>query len=135
VLLGHLLARYSYFVILRNEDRMAEFPLNGIAHVDIAGPDGVALQQFYREVFDWEVTAKGAGYALVTTPDGGPNGAIVEAETSSVTIAVVVADLAATLERAVGFGGSELMSPMDNGWVLKAQLCDPAGNAVTLIQR
>ena len=31
-------------------------------------------------------------------------------------------------------GGAVVMEPTDNGWVTKAQVTDPAGNVVTLIE-
>jgi predicted enzyme related to lactoylglutathione lyase len=33
-----------------------------------------------------------------------------------------------------GPGGTVLMPPTDNGWVVKALVADPAGNALSLIQ-
>ena len=32
-------------------------------------------------------------------------------------------------------GGEVVMPPTDNGWVVKAQVRDPAGNVLTLIQQ
>jgi predicted enzyme related to lactoylglutathione lyase len=46
-----------------------------------------------------------------------------------------VDDLSAAVERATALGGTVVMPPTDNGWVVKAQVTDPAGNPVTLIQR
>ncbi|MGL5929011.1 MAG: VOC family protein [Dermatophilaceae bacterium] len=114
---------------------MPEHAANAIAHVDIAGPDHQALSRFYGEVFGWEITPRGPGYAQVGTPDGGPDGALVEAEQAGLAVGVAVDDVAASLAVAVQAGGRELMPPTDNGWVVKAQVSDPAGNAVTLIQR
>jgi predicted enzyme related to lactoylglutathione lyase len=105
-----------------------------IVHFDIAGPDEPAQQRFYADVFGWTVDVKGPGYALVGTPSGGPDGALVEAEAAAVTLGVGVSDLAEAVQRAVAAGGSVRMPPTDNGWVVKAQVCDPAGNVLTLIQ-
>jgi uncharacterized protein len=107
---------------------------NPIVHIDIAGPDEEAQRRFYAELFGWTVAPQGPGYALVTTPDGSPDGALVEAETGSVTFGVAVADLAAAVALASRLGASVVMPPTDNGWVVKAQVSDPAGNVVTLIQ-
>jgi uncharacterized protein len=107
---------------------------NPIVHLDIAGPDEEAQRRFYAELFGWTVAPQGPGYALVTTPDGSPDGALVEAETGSVTFGVAVADLAAAVALASRLGASVVMPPTDNGWVVKAQVSDPAGNVVTLIQ-
>lgn len=47
---------------------------------------------------------------------------------------VVVGDLDAALASASAAGGEVTMPAMDNGWVVKGQVSDPAGNRVTLIQ-
>ena len=103
-----------------------------IIHFDISGPDDEDLRGFYRDVFDWTVDDKGPGYALVETP--GLRGAVVEADAPSITLGVGVADLAAAVDSAVAHGAALVMPPTDNGWVTKAQIADPCGNVVTLIQ-
>ncbi|MEM8904667.1 MAG: VOC family protein [Actinomycetota bacterium] len=105
-----------------------------IVHLDIAGPDEEPLRRFYSELLGWEVRPMGPGYALVTTPDGSPDGAIVEAERSSVSFGVAVPDLPAAVARAEATGAEIVMPPTDNGWVNKAQIADPAGNVVTLVE-
>ena len=107
---------------------------NGIGHFDIAGPDLSPLGTFYATVLGWQVTPRGPGYAILTTPEGSPNGALVEAEDASLTIGIVVPDLSAALTSAEQNGGSIAMPFTDNGWVKKAQVRDPAGNLLTLIQ-
>jgi len=106
-----------------------------VVHFDITGPNEKEQHLFYAALLGWRVDAKGPGYALVQTPDGGPNGALIDAETASVAIGVAVADLDAALAHAVELGGSVLMPRTDNGWVVKAQVADPAGNVLTLIQQ
>lgn len=105
-----------------------------IVHVDISGPDDGPLHAFYAELLGWEVKPMGPGYALVATPEGSPDGAIVEAEEPGVTIGVAVPDLAAAVARSADLGASVVMPPTDNGWVNKAQITDPAGNLLTLIE-
>jgi predicted enzyme related to lactoylglutathione lyase len=107
---------------------------NAIVHIDISGPDPVAQHRFYGQLFEWEVDEKGPGYALVRTPHGGPDGALVEADSASVAFGVAVADLAGAVDKATALGGTVVMPPTDNGWVVKAQVTDPAGNLITLIQ-
>lgn len=107
---------------------------NGFGHFDIAGPDIAPLASFYSALFGWEVTPQGPGYAMVATPEGGPNGAIVETETASLTFGVVVPDLDRVLALAASQGGTVVLPKTDNGWVKKAQIADPAGNTLTLIQ-
>jgi predicted enzyme related to lactoylglutathione lyase len=105
-----------------------------IVHIDITGPDEQAQQRFYAEFLGWSVDPKGPGYALVTTPDGGPDGALIEAEAGGVSFGVAVPDLDAALTRVAELGGAVTMPRTDNGWVVKAQVADPAGNVMTLIQ-
>jgi predicted enzyme related to lactoylglutathione lyase len=107
---------------------------NGFGHFDIAGPDIGPLTSFYSKLFGWDVTPQGPGYAMVATPEGGPNGAIVETETASLTFGVVVPDLDKALAMAAAEGGMVVLPKTDNGWVKKAQIADPAGNTLTLIQ-
>ena len=110
------------------------YPMNGIGHFDVSGPDIEALRSFYAGVFDWGVTPRGPGYAMVATPEGGPDGALVEAEFATLTMGVVVPNLDKALAAAEAKGGSIAMPVLDNGWVKKAQVRDPAGNLLTLIQ-
>ena len=107
---------------------------NGFGHFDIAGPELEPLRQFNSSLFSWDVTPRGPGYAMVATPEGGPNGAIVETPTASLTFGVVVPDLEGTLAMAAAKGGRVVLPKTDNGWVKKAQIADPAGNILTLIQ-
>lgn len=107
---------------------------NTIGHFDVAGPRLDELRAFYSAVFGWSVDVRGPGYASIATPDGCANGAIVEAEESALTIGVIVPELARALDAAVAQGGTVAMPVTDNGWVVKAQIVDPAGNRVTLIQ-
>ena len=107
---------------------------NGFGHFDIAGPDLEPLQHFYSTLFGWDVTPRGPGYAMVATPEGGPNGAIVETPSPSLVFGVVVPDLDGALTTAAAQGGRVVLPATDNGWVKKAQIADPAGNVLTLIQ-
>ena len=107
---------------------------NGFGHFDIAGPELATLSRFYSTLFGWEVTPRGPGYAMVATPEGGPNGAIVETPEASLVFGVVVPDLDKALQMAAQEGGKVTLPKTDNGWVKKAQIADPAGNLLTLIQ-
>lgn len=107
---------------------------NGFGHFDIAGPELEPLAHFYATLFGWDVTPRGPGYAMVATPEGSPNGAIVETPSASLTFGVVVPDLDSALVQAEAEGGKVVLPKTDNGWVKKAQIADPAGNVLTLIQ-
>ena len=113
---------------------MSQFAPNAIGHFDVCGPDAAALQAFYSGLFGWLATPKGPGYSLLETPEGSPNGAIVEADSPALTMGIVVPDLNAVIEAATRHGGAVVMPVTDNGWVKKAMLRDPAGNVVTVIQ-
>src|ERR687892_81801 len=63
--------------------------VNGIAHFDVFGPEPEALHSFYARVFGWEIDVKGPGYALVHTPEGAPDGAVVEVELTGLAPASV----------------------------------------------
>jgi len=108
-------------------------PAKAVVHFDISGPNEQDLHRFYGELLDWQVDPKGPGYAQVQTP-GGLRGAIVDGAQPGVTLGVLVPDLAAATAHAVELGGAVVMPPTNNGWVTKAQVKDPAGNVLTLIQ-
>jgi predicted enzyme related to lactoylglutathione lyase len=112
--------------------RMTPTP-SAVAHFDVMCPEPELLHTFYADVFGWEVDPRGPGYALVHTPGDAPDGAIVEAEHAELTIGIVVRDLDAAVAAAVERGGTVVMPPTDNGWVVKAQVADPAGNRLSLI--
>ncbi len=78
--------------------------------------------------------SRGPGYSSLTTPGGAQRGAIVESDDAAITLAVGVPDLEQTLRRARELGGTVLMEPVDNGWVIKATITDPAGNRLNLIR-
>jgi len=107
---------------------------SSVAHFDVAGPDTGRLHRFYGRVFGWQVDEQGPGYALVRTPDGSADGAIVESDDPGLTIGVAVPDLGEALAAAEALGGEVVMPATDNGWVVKGQIADPAGNVITLIQ-
>lgn len=107
---------------------------NALVHFDVAGPEELPLRRFYADLLGWQVEGKGPGYALVGTP-GGPGGAIVEEEQASLTLGVAVDDLDGAVAQVVELGGTVLSPPVDNGWVRKALVTDPAGNRLALIAR
>lgn len=106
----------------------------GLGHFDVCGPDIDSLASFYRDVLGWAPQPRGPGYASLDTPPGTVRGALVESETTAITIGIVVPDLDATLARVARCDGRIHMPPTDNGWVRKAQVRDPAGNLITLIE-
>jgi predicted enzyme related to lactoylglutathione lyase len=110
------------------------YQANAVVHFDISGVDDNALRRFYGDLLDWHVDPQGPGYALVQTP-GGLAGSIVGAPQPGVTLGIAVESLEQAVGQATELGGTVLMPPTDNGWVAKAQIKDPAGNVLTLIQK
>jgi predicted enzyme related to lactoylglutathione lyase len=106
-----------------------------VVHFDITGPDEGPLHRFYADLLGWDVRPQGPGYALVDTGADSPRGAIVEGDVAGVALGIAVDDLDAAVVAAAALGGAVVMPPTDNGWVTKAQVRDPAGNVVTLVQR
>jgi hypothetical protein len=108
---------------------------NAICHFDISGPEFEPLKIFYSKVFGWKVDEGGPGYALVGTPSSQLGGAIMDSEEAALTIGIAVIDIDAAIASAVQAGGSIVMPKTDNGWIIKGQVADPAGNRLTLIQK
>jgi predicted enzyme related to lactoylglutathione lyase len=95
-----------------------------IVHFQFTSPDPEKTARYLHDVFDWEIQAGRAGAdafvdtgaALVQPNDIYVGGSIRKAPdgmASSVSIYVRVADLDATLERAVRFGGAIVMPRRD----------------------
>lgn len=109
---------------------------NPVVHFEICGPDGEKLQNFYRDLFDWNITADNEwNYGMVETGgEGGINGGVAgEPDGSSrVSVYAEVDDLQAYLDKAVSLGATVVMPPSDMGIVQIAVFKDPAGNVTGL---
>ena len=102
---------------------------NPVVHFEIAGPDGPALQQFYRDLFGWNVEAQGEEmgfYGVVQWNEGMPP--------NYVTVYIQVDDLQAALDEISDNGGASLMPPMeiDPSVGSVAMFSDPANNFMGL---
>ncbi len=93
---------------------------NPVVHFEIAGPDGPALQQYYRDLFGWSVEAQGEEmgfYGVVQANEGGIGGGIFQTEgdmpPNFVTVYIQVDDLQAALDKISGLGGTTAMPPME----------------------
>lgn len=110
---------------------------NPVVHFEIVGKDGKALQDYYANLFGWEINANNPmNYGIVNTHSGGINGGIGPAQGDSrVTFYVAVADLEATLATAVELGGT-VVRPVTviPGMVTFAQFADVEGNVVGIIK-
>jgi hypothetical protein len=82
-----------------------------VVHTEIRSADPDATRAFYTELFDWKVASEGAypGYTFIDTgAESGPYVAISprQASTDEVLFFVGVADVAASLAKAVSLGGT-----------------------------
>lgn len=110
---------------------------NPIVYFEITGKDKAVLEDFYRALFDWQLTPAGENYSHVI-PGGGINGGIgrtMDGSRGYVTFYVEVASISETLTVVEGRGGQRMMEPtqMPNGPLI-AVFRDPEGRAIGLIQ-
>ena len=113
-----------------------------VMHFEIGGPDGPALQQFYRDLFGWKVDVQSAemgNYGLVSANEGGIGGGLLPTTDgmpvrSYVTFYVQVDDIQVALDKLAGMGGNPIMPPMEiaPGMGHIAMFADPAGNSIGL---
>jgi len=93
-----------------------------VVHFEVIGKDGAKLQDFYSELFGWEIDADNSmNYGMVprdgnTTDDGiGIGGGVGPAQEGSdgwVTFYVATDDVEGSLKKAEGLGGTRVMGPM-----------------------
>ena len=92
---------------------------NPVVHFEIMGPDGSALQNFYRELFDWKIDTNNQWqYGVVETGgDGGINGGIAGNQDGTtggrVTVYAAVDDMQAYLDKAERLGATVVMPVTD----------------------
>jgi predicted enzyme related to lactoylglutathione lyase len=109
---------------------------NPVTHFEIVGGDGTKLQDFYGSLFGWQINADNPmNYGIVEPQEGhGIGGGVSAAQpggSGHVTFYVEVADLQATLDKAVSMGGRVAMPVTEiPGQVTFAQFIDPAGNMI-----
>jgi len=89
---------------------------NPVVHFEILGPDGAALQQFYRQLFGWQLhdgqLPGWPHYGLLRADDAGISGAVGTADAAdepAVVVYVEVDDPEAYLERAEKLGATVAM--------------------------
>ena len=114
---------------------------NPVVHFEIAGPDGPALRQFYRDLFGWNIEVLGddmLNYALVEANEGGIGGGLFPTTegmpSNYVTFYVQVDDLQAALDKVENNGGNAIMQPTEiaPGMGSIAMFIDPGGNTIGL---
>ncbi len=115
---------------------------NPVVHFEIAGPDGPALQQFYRDLFGWKIDVQGeemGNYGLVSANEGGIGGGVFSTTEDMparryVTFYVQVDDPQAALDKVAAMGGNAIMPPVEIalGMGSIAMFRDPADNTIGL---
>ena len=113
---------------------------NPVVHFEIVGKDHEALQQYYRELFNWNITLASPEfpYGVVSAEEqgagiGGGVGSSMGGDAQS-TFYVEVDDIQASLDRAVELGG-EVAMPVTviPGMVIFAHFKDIEGNLIGLV--
>jgi predicted enzyme related to lactoylglutathione lyase len=115
-----------------------------VVHFELGGSDAAALEDFYTQMFGWQVNAVdmegGMTYRLVEQePDGIGGGIFQHVEgmpPNAPSVAVMVDDLQAYLDKAVSLGATALMQPSEipGGFGSLAVFDDIAGNRITLFK-
>jgi hypothetical protein len=116
-----------------------------VVHFEVIGKDGKALQDYYSQLFGWEIDADNEmNYGLIDRAGnqsesgigigggiaGGPEG-----YDGHVTFYVAVPDVEEALAKAESLGGTRVMGPeqiMDQ--VELGQFTDPEGNLIGLVK-
>jgi predicted enzyme related to lactoylglutathione lyase len=117
-----------------------------VVHFEVIGKDGKKLQEYYSDLFGWEIQSDNPlNYGIVsregnTNADGagigGGVGQTPDGYDGHLTFYVEVPDVEATLANAESLGGKRIMGPDEvpgMGLVL-GQFTDPEGHLVGVIQ-
>ncbi len=112
---------------------------NPVIHFEVLGKDGAKLQSFYGDLFQWKIDASNPmNYGIVDSQGAGIGGGIGTNDqdgTPGVTFYIEVADLQASLDKAVSLGGKVVMPVTEiPGMVIMAQFADPEGNVIGMVK-
>ncbi len=111
-----------------------------VVHFEIAGKDRNKSEQFYSELFGWQITShEGMDYGMVPSCGdktiGGGIGPTPPGAGPYVTFYVQVDDLQASLDKAEKMGGKTCLPPMPiPGIGSCAMFTDPDGNMIGLFK-
>src|SRR4051794_12240536 len=119
---------------------------NPVVHFEVMGHDGPKLQQFFRDLFGWQIDADNPmGYGVIAHSDNHSAGGIgigggimggMEPADGGVTFYVEVDDVEATLQQVEKLGGTRLYGPEQiPGGPLFGHLKDPEGHWIGLFQK
>ncbi len=110
---------------------------NQVVHWEVTGKDGVALQKFFGDLFDWEYdTHNQMNYGVVGDPAKGLSGGVGQTPDGSAGLAIFyvgVDDVSAYLEKTVSLGGKVFMPETEvmDGVVI-GLFADPDGHMIGL---
>jgi hypothetical protein len=108
-----------------------------VIHVEVTGKDGAKLQEFFKNVFDWNLdTNNPGGYGMYRQEGGltGGIGASQDGGPGGVTFYVHTDDPQGTLDRAVAAGGQVVMPLTEVAPETKIALfTDPEGHVVGIM--
>jgi predicted enzyme related to lactoylglutathione lyase len=116
-----------------------------VVHFEVIGKDGKKLQEYYTQLFGWEIDANNPmSYGMVARDGntnsegagiGGGVGGGPEGYEGHVTFYVEVPDVEEALAKAESLGGTRIMGPEDiMGQVVLGQFKDPEGHMVGVVQ-
>jgi uncharacterized protein len=108
-----------------------------VIHFEVVGPDGPALQGFYRELFGWTFnTNNPGGYGMVSSDDAGiwvGVGASQDGGPGHVTGYISVPDIDKALATVTRLGGSVVAPKFSpDGTAHLALFADPQGHVIGL---
>jgi uncharacterized protein len=110
-----------------------------VVHFEVSGTDLPKLKSFYTDLFGWKTqdfNEPGApAYAMVEQAEGGIAGGLGESPNGGhVTFYVAVPDPQATLDKAVGLGGTVVMPVTELPMVTLALFTDPEGHMIGIVK-
>jgi predicted enzyme related to lactoylglutathione lyase len=108
-----------------------------VVHFEVVGTDGVKLQKFYGDLFDWKMnTDNPMNYGIVDNGGNGINGGVGQSPDGNghVTWYVQVEDINGCLEQAEKLGGKTVMPRTEMDMVTMALMSDPEGNTIGLVE-
>ena len=116
-----------------------------VVHFEVIGKDGAALQQYYSQLFGWQINAENPmNYGMVGREGnvnaegvgiGGGVGSGPEGYEGHVTFYVEVPDVEASLAKAEELGGTRVMGPetmMDQ--IELGLFTDPEGHVIGVVK-
>ncbi len=107
---------------------------------EIRGREPEKLQQFYRDLFNWNIDDTSPLFAQVQAGIGGPEPGpigVIYAGDPGAGFQVQVLDLRAAIDKAKALGGSIVLEPtlLPGGAVTIARIADPEGTQIGLVQQ